>query len=315
MTSSTQKVFITGIQGFVGASLAEHLRNTRWSIAGLDRWPSCGLPGVTYYEGDLLDSGAITEQLFSVKPAWVIHLAAVSAPSDADISPRHALNVNIMGTSALLDAVRQSCPSSRTLIVGSSKQYGAHLWDAPVAESTPCRPTDFYGLSKYSGELIGLQYVNQFGMDVRFTRSFNHTGPGQSANYVCSDWAKQVALIEKEEAEPIVRIGDITSSIDFTDVRDVVRAYTSILDSGSQGEIYNVCSGSAVTLESILGILIRKTDKKVKVVQDSAKISPRSSGAPLIGDHSKLTHDTSWRPEIPLEKTLDDLYRWWLDAV
>ncbi|MBN2036645.1 MAG: GDP-mannose 4,6-dehydratase [Chitinispirillaceae bacterium] len=315
MTSFLPKVFITGIHGFVGAFLAEHLQVNGWSVAGLDRWPSCDFPGIAYYEGDLLDTGALAELLLAVKPAWVVHLAAVSAPGDADISPRHALNVNIMGTAALLDAVRQSCPSSRILIVGSSKQYGAHQWDAPVTESTPCSPADFYGLSKYSAELIGLQFVKQFGMDIRFTRSFNHTGPGQSANFVCSDWAKQAALIEKGYEEPVLRVGDIASSIDFTDVRDVAGAYASILDRGSQGGIYNVCSGSAVALESVCAMLIRKTDKKIKVVRDSAKVSPRSIGAPMIGDHSKLTRKTGWRPEIPLEKTLDDLYRWWLTAV
>ncbi|MBN1131033.1 MAG: GDP-mannose 4,6-dehydratase, partial [Chitinispirillaceae bacterium] len=163
MPSPSKKAFITGITGFVGKFLSDHLRKTGFSVAGLDRWPTCDAPNCTYFEGDLLDTGVLSELLHTFKPDWIFHLAAVSTPSEADLSPRHALNVNIMGTASLLDAVRQSCPSARTLLVGSAKQYGAHRFDRPITEATPCRPTDFYGLSKHTAELIGIQYVNQFG--------------------------------------------------------------------------------------------------------------------------------------------------------
>jgi GDP-4-dehydro-6-deoxy-D-mannose reductase len=315
MTPPTKKAFITGINGFVGRFLFEHLKANGWSVYGLDRWPTCEWPEVTYIEGDLLDTASLAEVLLTVKPAWVFHLAAVSVPTDADLSPRHALDVNIMGTASLLDAVRQSCPLARTLIIGSSKQYGAHAGDKPIAETMSCRPTDFYGLSKYSAECIGIQYVNQYGMDVRFTRSFNHTGPGQSPRFVCSDWAKQAAAIERGAAEPVIHVGNPGHAIDFTDVRDVVRAYTLILEKGVKGEVYNVCSGKAVALRDILSQIICLSGKKITIEQDTSKLKTNSTGLKIIGDPAKLTRETGWVPGIPIEKTLDDLYRYWLSQL
>lgn len=311
MTTHSKKAFITGSTGFVGKFLAEHLRENGWLVYGLDRWPSCDMAGITYFEGDLLDTGALAETLFSVKPDRVFHLAAVSVPSDADVSPRHSLNVNIMGTASLLDAVRQSCPSARTLVVGSVKQYGAHSYDEPIAETTPCQPTDFYGLSKQAAELIGIQYMNHFGMDIRFTRSFNHTGPGQSTRFVCSDWAKQVAAIEAGAVDPVMRVGDLEPAIDFTDVRDVVRAYALIAERGVKGEAYNVCSGRAIALRDLLALMTGKSTNSITVKQDKARLKSHTTGNKTFGDHAKLTRDTGWIPEIPIEKTLDDLYRYW----
>ena len=312
MPTFPKKVFITGITGFVGKFLSEHLKANGFSVAGLDRWPACDIPDVTYFEGDLLDTAVLAELLHTVKPDRIFHCAAISVPSDADHSPRHSLDVNIMGTASLLDAVRQSCPSARTLIVGSAKQYGAHAFDAPIAEATPCLPTDFYGLSKYAAECIGMQYVRQFGMDVRFTRSFNHTGPGQSPHFVCSDWARQVAAIEAGKADPVMLVGDYEPSIDFTDVQDVVRAYVLILEKGGRGEVYNVCSGTAIALRDLLALLTEKSPKEIIIKQDTARLKSHSTGKKTIGDHAKLTRDTGWTPEILIEKTISDLYKYWL---
>jgi GDP-4-dehydro-6-deoxy-D-mannose reductase len=312
MPSSFKKAFITGITGFVGKFLSDHLRNEGFSVAGLDRWPTCDVPNCAYFEGDLLDTGVLSELLHTVKPDRVFHLAAVSMPSEADLSPRHALNVNIMGTASLLDAVRQSCPSARTLIVGSAKQYGAHTFSKPISETTPCRPTDFYGLSKHAAECIGIQYVNQFGMDIRFTRSFNHTGPGQSPRFVCSDWVKQVAAIDLGEADPVIHVGDLTPAIDFTDVRDVVRAYALIMEKGSKGEVYNICRGTAIALRDLLAVVTGKTAKKIAIEQDRARLKSHATGKKTYGDHAKITGATGWVPGISIEQTIDDLYHYWL---
>ena len=312
MPTSPKKAFITGITGFVGKYLSEHLKANGFSVAGLDRWPSCDIPDVPYFEGDLLDTAVLAELLHMVKPDWIFHLAAISVPSDADHSPRHSLDVNIMGTASLLDAVRQSCPSARALIVGTAKQYGAHAFDAPIAETTPCRPTDFYGLSKYAAECIGMQYVRQFGIDVRFTRSFNHTGPGQSPRFVCADWAGQVAAIEAGKADPVIRVGDCEPAIDFTDVRDVVRAYALILEKGNQGTVYNVCSGKAIALKDLLALITGKSSKKITIEQDPNRLKSHTSGKKTAGDHARLTRDTGWAPEIPIEKTISDLYEYCL---
>jgi GDP-4-dehydro-6-deoxy-D-mannose reductase len=315
MHPSPKKTFITGINGFVGNFLSEHLKGNGFSVAGLDRWPACDIPGVTYFEGDLLDTAVLAEFLNTVKPDQVFHCAAISVPSDADHSPRHSLDVNIMGTASLLDAVRQSCPSARTLVVGSAKQYGAHAFDGPVAETAPCQPTDFYGLSKYAAECIGMQYVKQFGMDVRFTRSFNHTGPGQSPRFVCSDWARQVASIEAGKSDPVMLVGDCEPAIDFTDVRDVVKAYALILEKGTRGEVYNVCRGTAITLRDLLALLTGKSSKRIIVEQDPARLKSHTTGKKIVGDHTRLSRETGWTPEIPIEKTIGDLYECWLSQI
>jgi len=313
--SSTKSAFITGITGFVGRYLAEHLNAQGYKVSGIDRWPTCSHPKVTYYEGDILDTAALVHLFSSIRPALIFHLAGVSFPSDADKSPQYALDINIMGAASVLDAAFQGCASSRILLVGSSKQYSDAVAVRAVTEETPCLPTNFYGISKYAAELIGMQYMRQHGMDIRFTRSFNHTGPGQSERFVCSDWTKQAAEIALGKAEARIHVGDTSPAIDFTDVRDVVRAYVLILERGTKGEVYNVCSGSAVSLQEVLAAVVAKSGKKITFEQDPARLRVHRTGEKTAGDRSKLTRATGWVPEIPLSKTLDDLYRYWLSSL
>jgi GDP-4-dehydro-6-deoxy-D-mannose reductase len=313
--SSSKNAFITGVSGFVGRYLAEHLAGQGWSVSGFDRWPSCDCRDVEYHEGDILDTAAIAQMLFSIRPSRIFHLAGVSFPSDADKSPRQALDINIMGATSVLDAAHQACASSRILLVGSSKQYSDTVAVSAINEETPCRPTSFYGISKYAAELIGMQYLRQHGMDIRFTRSFNHTGPGQSERFVCSDWTRQAAEIELGKAgarEARIHVGDTSPAIDITDVRDVVRAYALILEKGAKGEVYNVCSGSAVSLQEVLAAVVAKSKREITLEQDPSRLRMHRTGVKTAGDRSKLTRATGWVPEIPLSKTLDDLYRYWL---
>jgi GDP-4-dehydro-6-deoxy-D-mannose reductase len=308
---SSKKAFITGCTGFVGRHLAEHLISQGWSVYGLDRWSSFDFAQVTYFEGDILDTATLQEMFASVKPQTIFHLAAISFLPDADFSPRHALDINIMGSASVLDAARQACATSRVLLVGSSKQYGDKIVTSAITEEQPCNPTNFYGVSKYMAEIVGLQYVRQYGLDVRFTRSFNHTGPGQTPQFVCSDWAKQVATITLKKAAPHIQVGDLSPTIDFTDVRDVVRAYAAILENGRKGETYNVCSNKGVALDSILSYLIKKCGTPIAVEHDPSRIRTHKTSVKITGDHSKLTRDTGWNPSIPIEKTLDDLFHYW----
>jgi GDP-4-dehydro-6-deoxy-D-mannose reductase len=310
-----QNAFITGITGFVGKYLSEHLIGKGYAVYGLDRWPHCDLPGVTYFAGDILDTASLAQIFSSVHPDRIFHLAAISFPPEADLSPRLALDINIMGTVSLLDAARQSCPSSAILLVGSSKEYSDACDRDPIDETTPCAPTNFYGISKYAAEMIALQFSRQYGMDIRCTRSFNHTGPGQPPHFVCSDWAKQSAEIALGKSEPRMRAGDLSPAIDFTDVRDVVRAYALILEKGRKGETYNVCSGKTMPLHDIIAALTAKAGVPVSIAQDEAKLRAHKTGKRTTGDPSKLTGDTGWQPEIPMEKTLDDIYRYWFSRL
>lgn len=308
----SKKAFITGITGFVGRFLTEHLQAEGYAVAGVDRDPVCGCPGIAYFEGDILDTAALAEMVASVNPQRIFHLAALSSPAEADTSPRLALDINIMGAASLLEAARQACPSARVLLVGSSKQYRDGAAPDAIAEGTACGPSDFYGVSKFAAELIGLQYVKQYGLDVRCTRSFNHTGPGQSPRFVCSDWAGQVAKIELGMQEPGIHVGSIHKVMDFCDVRDVVRAYHLVLEKGGKGTVYNVCSGTGIALTRVLEILLSYSSKKITVVQDKARLPANAAGTRAIGDCRRITAATGWRPEIPIERTLGDLYRYWL---
>jgi GDP-4-dehydro-6-deoxy-D-mannose reductase len=201
---------------------------------------------------------------------------------------------------------------ARVLLVGSSKEYSDSIISEMISEITPCNPTNFYGVSKYVAELIGLQYARQYGMDVRCSRSFNHTGPGQPPRFVCSDWTKQVADIHLGKQKPIMTVGDINPSIDFTDVRDVVRAYSMILEKGKKGSVYNVCSGNAISLKELLQKIKEKTDKKITIAYDDARRRLNKTSIKITGDNSLLIKETGWVPEISIDKNIDDLFNYWL---
>lgn len=310
-----RKALITGITGFVGKWLSEHLISEGFELYGIDRWAQCPYEGVKYQQIDILNTTSLGKFLQSIQPDTIYHLAAISFLPEADLSPIHALEINIMGTVTILDAMKQNCPGSKILLIGSSKEYSDRINSECVSEEIHPDPTNFYGISKYSGELIGLQYFRQFGIDVRCTRSFNHTGPAQSPRFVCSDWAKQVASIELGLSEARISVGNTDSVIDFTDVRDVVKAYVDILEKGCKGRVYNVCSGKGYPLKWILTSLISKSSRNIIISSDDKKLRVHKDNLIMFGDNRQLRNDTGWQLGIPFEKTLDDLYNYWLNEL
>ncbi|MBN1306743.1 MAG: GDP-mannose 4,6-dehydratase [Chitinispirillaceae bacterium] len=311
MAIKHQRALITGSNGFVGGWLIDYLQAKRYEVHGIDLQERSRYPSVAYHRIDLTDAAAIAAVVADLQSVTIIHLAGVSYLPDADLSPRRSIDGNIAGAMAVLDAVKVGAPAGRILLVGSAKEYSDSILSDGVTEVVPPQPTNFYGISKYAAELIGLQYFRQFGIDVRCTRSFNHTGPGQSPRFVCSEWARQVAAISLDRAEPFITVGDLNATIDFTDVRDVVKAYHLILEKGKPGEVYNVCSGSGVDLSWILGYLCDKAPMPIAVQYVDGKKREHKSNVKMIGSHRKLTGHTGWRPEIPLQRTLDELYEWW----
>lgn len=305
------KALITGCNGFVGKWLIDYLSPMKYRLFGLDIQKESDSDIITYRQGNLLDANAMTDTISAIKPDLLFHLAAISFLPQADKSPRLALDINLGGTITLLEALRTVSPDTKLLLVGSAKEYNDNIYSVNIEEEVSPAPTNFYGITKYAGEMIGMQYHRQFGLDVRCTRSFNHTGPGQSPDFVCSDWARQVVLINHGKNEPYVTVGDISPAIDFSDVRDVVAAYHAILTRGKAGEVYNVCSGTGVDLSWILSYLCNKADREIAIKNISEKIRNHKSNKKIIGSHEKLTDHTGWKPAIPFRKTLDDLYEFW----
>lgn len=238
------------------------------------------------------------------------HLAGVSFPAEADRTPRSALAINIVGTISVIDAMKRFSPQAKLLLVGSAKEYDITA-EGLVSEDALPNPSNFYGISKYATELVGLQYCRQYGLDIRFTRSFNHTGPGQSPLFVCSDWARQIAQAEAGLAPQEIRVGECEVEIDFSDVRDVVNAYRLIMDNGGRGRVYNVCSGVTRRLADVLAALVGMSTASLTVVEEPTKLREVKTSLRLAGDNGRLRAETSWEPGIPFDKTLGDLLEYW----
>lgn len=307
-----KKTLITGCNGFVGEWLIAVCTNNHMDVYGIDLQEQQKNNTITYFQADINDPDKINSIFEMVRPDAVFNLAGVSFLPDADASPKKALDANVSGTLSLLDAARKYAPSARVLLVGSSRQYDEATEDESIRETRPSTPVNFYGISKFISEVIGLQYHRQFNLDICCTRSFNHTGPGQSPRFVCSEWARQAALISLGKADPVISVGNMNVIIDFSDVRDVVEAYLSIMTKGRSGEVYNVCSGNGISLQWILDYLIRKSGRDISIHYSRPKFRINESVVKMVGDHSKLSNHTGWTPTINFQQTLDDLYDWWI---
>jgi GDP-4-dehydro-6-deoxy-D-mannose reductase len=306
---------ITGINGFVGKYLTTDLLSRRRRVVGIDLQKNSPLSDIDYFSADIRDADLLSQIIKKTQPSEIYHLAGISYPPQFNTDQYPCFQINILGSVALLDAIKNNCPRSVVLMIGSSKEYRRRNDRALISEQIPLDPSSFYGISKYFSEIIGRRYALTYGLDIRFTRSFNHSGPGQSPQFVCSDWARQIALITSNKAQPQLSIGNINEVIDFTDVRDIVEAYRLILEKGNKGEAYNVCSGKGISLKYILDYLIAKSTSIISVVEQKEKIEVHGNSEEFIGDNRKIIGDTGWSPKIPIEKTLDDLYNWWLTEI
>jgi len=324
------KVLITGATGFVGRHLAVALAASEYSVSGTT-YP---LPPREWEKSlvflDLRSERDIYDAVKSAQPDWIFHLAAVSNVGQAWQHRRETMETNVMGTFYLLEAVKKFAAGARLLFVSSSEIYGAAAAaeagagtsaadpggesqpgaPAPFRETDPFRLVDPYALSKFEGELLCGLYGRADGLDIVIARPFPHTGPGQSPDFVCSDWSRQVVRSERGAQPPVVSVGNLEIERDFTDVRDVVNAYVLLMKKGARGQVYNVCRGEAVSLKRILDILLSLSAKSITVRQDPEK-TRRIDIRRLAGDNRKLRAATGWEPGIPLEKTLAELLDYW----
>ena len=317
------RVLVTGIDGFVGSHAAEYL-------LGIDGMELHGThyPGqstrniehlrnrITLHEADIVDAGAIRGIFADVRPEKVVHLAGQAFVPTALKDPFGTFSVNIMGGVAVLDAARHQAEVSGAgpdlLLVSSGEVYGK-LHTEPITEESPVRPENPYAASKASVDLIGQEYRRTFGVRVSVVRPFNHAGPRQSPVFVSSDFGRQFALIAAGKSEPVVHAGDIDARRDFTDVRDVVRAYWAILTHPSEHTAFNLCSGHIVAIGDLIDIFQRVSGIRVTVLREESR--KRGGNAPFMaGSYARLREATGWEPSIPLEKTLADVFLYWKAA-
>lgn len=347
------RVLITGVTGFVGSHLAEYLLTLDGvEVFGLYRWRSrmenlqdlfragklnpipeestslttpervaqlvaerADPEKLNIVEGDMLDPFSMYKVMAGLKPDRIFHLAAQSWVPGSQTAPALTLQTNIMGQLNIFEGVRQAGISPQIQIAGSSEEYGlVKPEETPIKESNPLRPLSPYGVSKVAQEMLAYQYHQSFGLPTVVTRGFNHTGPRRGQLFVTSGRAKQIAEIELGLRPPVLHVGDQTSRRDWTDVRDMVRAYWLVLERGRPGEAYNVGCGVARSVGEMQDILLGMTKAKISIEVDPARLRP-SDVTLLVGDASKLHADTGWEPHIPFEQTMLDLLNYWRDRL
>lgn len=321
------RVLITGITGFAGSHLADYiLANVSGvEIHGTRRWRSKEdaadhlVGSVTFHECDITDAHNMYHVIENVKPERIFHLAAQSyIPASWD-SPAETFHTNIVGQCNLLEAIKRLRPSGYDPIVqiaGSSEEYGMVGRDAlPITETTPLLPLSPYAVSKVAQDYMGFQYWRSYRIRAIRTRAFNHEGPRRGEVFVVSNFCKQIAEIESRIHPPVLYVGNLEAVRDFTDVRDMVRAYWLAAEACTPGDVYNIASGRGYPITDVLEQLLNLTTRKgIRVEQDPQRMRP-SDVPVLVGDSSKFRAASGWTPEIPFEQTLRDSLEYWRERV
>jgi GDP-4-dehydro-6-deoxy-D-mannose reductase len=306
----TRLPLVTGATGFAGSHLLdlfveEGQAVSAWANPGGKRPPEDGHPLVTWKPVDVLDAAAVADAIAALRPSVIYHTAGAANVGSAWRRPADALRLNALGTHHVLEAVRVSRLDCAVLVTGSALVYRQSA--EALTEGSPLSPATPYGVTKLAQEMVGARAT---WCPVLLARPFNHVGPRQSPSYVTSSFARQIAEIEAGLHEPVLRVGNLDSRRDITDVRDTVRAYRRMVQSGTPGQPYNVCAGQAYRVADLLDRLIEMSSVHVRVEVDLTRLRPSDTPV-LLGDASRLHADTGWRPAIPIERTLADLLAFW----
>ncbi len=310
------KALIIGGAGFVGGYLIREL-----SSAGQEVFATCleneNISGnCSVRTLNILDADAVSEVIGEIKPDVIYHLAAQSSVSVSWKKPQLTADINVIGTINVLEAVK-NCEKKdiRLILIGSGEEYGFIRKDAcPLTEEEPLNPGNIYAATKACQGMLGEIYARAYKMDIVMVRAFNHSGPQQLPMFVISDFCRQIALIEKGDSPAVMSVGNLAAKRDFTDVRDVVRAYRLLGEKGVSGRTYNVGRGKAVEIQYILDTALSFSQKEIKVQQDPARM--RASDIPVIEpDVSRIYEDTGWKAEISMEQTIEDTLDYWRNNV
>jgi GDP-4-dehydro-6-deoxy-D-mannose reductase len=313
-----RRILVTGVTGFAGSHLVDYLlTRDDCEIYGIYRWRS-PLENILHFmdrirlvECDLRDASSTRDTIESIRPDWIFHLAAQSFVPTSWSAPTESLTTNVLGQLNIFEAVRRLGLPCRIQIACSSEEYGmVHADELPIRETNPLRPLSPYAVSKVAQDLLAYQYWMSWKVDSVRTRGFNHEGPRRGPVFVASDFAKQIADIEKGSRPPVVHVGNLEARRDFTDVRDMVRGYWLALEKGAPGEVYNLCSGKDYSIRQVLELLLGMTKTRIEVRQDRLRLRP-SDVPVLLGDGTKFREATGWVPVIPFEQTLHDMLEHW----
>ena len=313
------RILITGMSGFAGSHLADLLlKETHWSLTGVARNANGDRNSsrVQWWQLDLADADGVTRLMKTERPDVIVHLAAQSSVPASWKDPWATYQDNILCQLNLFRAIIETKLTPRILIISSNEVYGRPTTPAelPYREDHPLRPNNPYAVSKATQDLMALQYHISHGLDVIVARSFNHVGPSQNAKFVMADFAHQIAQIEQGLCEPAMHLGNMAAQRDFTDVRDVAHAYLALIKGGDGGQVYNVCSGTPRSIQSVLDLMLSLSTVHITQDNDPAKFRPVDT--PIsFGDYAKLKATTGWEPQIKFEQTVMDLLDHWRSVV
>lgn len=318
-----KNVLITGITGFAGSFLAEYLVSLGgYTISGTFH-NEASLKNIEHIKEhldlikvDLTNKDGVEVLIAQKKPDMVFHLAAMASVGASFKDPMGTFHTNVDSEIFLLESLKAlGLTNTRVLLISSAEIYGyVTPEDLPIDENTPLRPANPYSVSKITQDFLGCQYFISYQIPILRVRPFNHIGPRQATGFVAADFAKQVALIEKGLQEPVIKVGNLEAKRDFTDVRDMVRAYVMLLENGVVGEAYNIGSGVSHRIQEILDILVGLSNTQITVEVDPEKLRP-SDVPEIVSDNTKLSSVIDWRPMIPLEVTLKDTLDYWRNLV
>ncbi len=309
----SETALITGATGFVGPWLIDYLQqHTQFTLHGTAHSKpdtvDNPIPDVCkLHTLDLRDLQAVHALMDEIRPTRIYHLAGQSYVPRSFEAPWETLDTNIHSLLNFFEAIRALKLDTRLLIIGSSEMYGpVRPEQTPITEETPFDPASPYAVSKIAQEMLAVQYRRSYGLHIVRVRAFNHIGAGQTGRFAVASFANQIAEIEAGLKEPVVFVGDLSAQRDFTDVRDIVRAYHLTLEQGAPGAVYNVCSGVAWSMQRVLELLISFSNRPIEIRVDPARLRP--SDIPILrGDCTKLRAATGWTPNIPIEQTLREV--------
>lgn len=312
------KSLIIGGAGFVGAYLVRHLKNDLGQDVVVTKMPreqvkvdGVDMNSIQVRDLDILQKESIVALFREIRPDYIYHLAAQSSVSVSWKNPALTVDVNVKGGVNILEALRELEDKPRVLFIGSGEEYGHILpGETPIKEGNVPRPGNIYAATKVCQNMLAKIYADAYGLDVMMVRAFNHIGPNQLPLFVVADFCKQVAEIEAGNREPVMKVGNLSAKRDFTDVRDVIRAYALLMKSGCAGETYNIGSGHAIAIEDILKQILDHSSVEIRVEVDPERLRPVD--VPIIeADTTKVYEATGWKPEISLEQTIRETLDYW----